>query len=204
MAPNPEVYPENVPGPESSTERASIHKYCPGPALLSEHSSVPTSVSEHQTVSALIPELSQDPALSNEFSQSPDHALKLSQEFAQAHKFPPEIAPDLESAPEPVPFHELVLMITSVLKAKLHLLLPGGPRLCLLRPGGLQLHLLRPVCHSHQFSSLCTTLPSIPHLSVYSPPKYSSDLLLVLQCSTDPLLLAILLKERKGHITSPS
>ncbi len=115
VAPHPEVYPENVPGPESSTERASIPEHHPGPDVLSEHSSVP-SASEHRTVFTLIPELSQDPALSIEFSQSPDQALKLSQEFAQVHKFPLELAPNLESAPEPVPVRKLVQMITSVLK----------------------------------------------------------------------------------------
>ncbi len=36
MAPHPEVYPENVPGTESSTERASI----PGPDVLSEPSAL--------------------------------------------------------------------------------------------------------------------------------------------------------------------
>ncbi len=105
----------NVPGPESSTERATIPEHHPGPAGLSEHLSVPLG-SEHRTVVTLIPELSQNPALSIEFSQSPDRALKLSQDSTHIHKFPLELVLDLDTAPEPVPVHKLVQMITSVLK----------------------------------------------------------------------------------------
>ncbi len=85
MAPHPEVYPENVPGPESSTERASIPEHHPGPDVLS----VPSAL-EQRTV-----------------------LRQLSQELAQVHKFPLVLAPNPESAPEPVPVCKLVQMLLS-------------------------------------------------------------------------------------------